>query len=118
MILADACVWVDHFDRRAPALEEALMRGEVWMHEFVIGELACGPLSPRTEALIMLGAMPRMQLATHAEVLEMLERERLWSRGIGWVDAHLLASALLHRARIMTADRALREAARGLGIAV
>lgn len=117
MILADTCVWVAHFDRDHSVLSDALMQGQVLMHDFVIGELACGLLRPRAETLLFLNAMPRIEMAAHAEVMTMLEDSRLYTRGIGWVDAHLLASALLARARLLTDDRALQAAARVLGVA-
>ncbi len=93
------------------------MRGEVCLHPFVIGELACGRLRDRDERLAVWRQMPAAPGAMHEEVLRLIEQHALHGRGIGWVDAHLLASALLHRARILTEDRALRSAARGLGIA-
>lgn len=117
MILADTSVWVAHLDGGDERLAACLMRGEVVMHPFIIGELACGDLRPRGESLAIFGAMPRIAVASHPEALELLERERLHCSGLGWVDVHLLASALLSRARILSDDRALREAARRLGVA-
>lgn len=117
MILADTSVWVAHLDRGDERLAARLMRGEVVMHSSIIGELACGDLRPRGESLAIFGAMPRVVEATHTEALALLERERLHCSGLGWVDVHLLASALLSRARILTDDRALQAAARRLGVA-
>jgi predicted nucleic acid-binding protein len=117
MILADTSVWVQHFDRRDRRLEEHLMNGEVLMHPFVIGELACGDLRPRSETLAVLQAMPRAREASHEETLALLEAHTLHRRGVGWVDLHLLASARLSGARLLTDDRALQAAARDLGVA-
>lgn len=117
MILVDTCVWVSHFDREDGRLADALMQGEVLMHPFVIGELACGDLRPRQETLAILAAMPQALPASHDEALRLLEDHRLFQRGLGWMDVHLLASARLSGARLLTDDRALQAAARALGVA-
>ncbi len=85
-------------------------------HPFVIGELACGNLVRRGEILEHLGRLPRAALATEEEVLWLIAEKRLWGAGIGWIDAHLLASTLLSRTSLWTADRRLAEAATRLGV--
>jgi len=117
MILADTCIWVEHFDRVDRRLAEHLMNGDVLMHPFVIGELACGDLRPRQETLAVLSAMPQATQASHEEALRLLNERRLFTRGLGWMDLHLLASARLSGARLLTDDRALLLAARELGVA-
>ena len=81
------------------------------MHPFVSGELACGKLEDRTAVLSDLLALPAAKLASNAEVLRMIEDRRLWGRGLGWIDAHLLASALLSNCRLWTLDARLAKAA-------
>ena len=81
------------------------------MHPFVSGELACGNLKDRTAVLSDLLALPAAKLASNAEVLRMTEDRRLWGRGLGWIDAHLLASALLSNCRLWTLDARLAKAA-------
>ena len=84
-------------------------------HPFVIGELACGNLRNRREVLALLGRLPSAPAATQAEALAFLERRRLMGRGIGFVDVHLLASAVLAApARLWTLDRRLAAIAREL----
>lgn len=117
MILVDTSIWIDHFRRRRPDLAELLERGEVAGHPFVIGELACGRLGRRKEILDLLGRLPQAAVAAHGEVLELVERRALMGRGIGWVDVHLLASALLAGASLWTADRPLLAVAKDAGIA-
>jgi hypothetical protein len=117
VILVDTSVWVDHLRRGDATLAALLEEGEVSLHRFVIGELACGRLTRRREILAWLGALPAAPVAAHEEVLHFVERHRLGGRGIGWIDVHLLASAALARTAIWTRDQALRAAARALGLA-
>ena len=115
-MLVDTSVWVDHFRNDNAALAARLDRGEVRCHPFVIGELACGNLARRAEVLSLLAALPQAPRARHAEVLFLVESQRLMGRGLGWIDVHLLASARLGRTEIWTLDRRLATAAAELGI--
>ncbi len=118
MILADTSVWIEHFRRGEPALEAALDANEVMLHPFVIGELACGNLRDRAGVLAWLTDLSLVQEATHDEVMTFIERRRLMGRGIGYVDAHLLASTALTRpVRLFTLDRRLNTVATDLGLA-
>jgi predicted nucleic acid-binding protein len=116
VILVDTSVWVEHLRRGLPGLADVLDQGLVLVHPFVVGELACGNLENRREILDLLAALPVAVSATDDEVLHLLEERRLMGRGIGWFDAHLLASALLSEAPLWTRDRRLVETARHLGI--
>lgn len=108
MILVDTSVWIDHLHRSEPMLVEALEREEVLTHPFVIGELACGTIVRRAEVLESLAALPSAIVAADEEVLELIERRRLWGKGLGYADAHLLASALLTGGtQLWTRDRRL-----------
>jgi len=118
MILVDTSVWVDHFRARNPELSEVLGGALVLTHPFVIGELACGNLRNRTRILADLNSLPLALSATHEEVLRLIEERELWGRGIGWIDGHLLASALLSNCRLWTLDRRLHQAASGEGVKV
>ena len=94
MILVDTSIWVDHFRSGNARLQSLLLTEQVACHPFVVGELACGNLHRRDEVLRLLSDLPMGDVVPDAEVLALLERRRLFGRGIGWVDAHLLASAL------------------------
>ena len=112
MILVDTPVWIDHLRKGSAELSAALENGEVIVHPFVIGELACGNLKNRNEVLALLAALPRVPIATDEEVLLFIEQRRLMGRGIGYVDAHLLASvALSQEGRLRTHDQRLRAVA-------
>jgi predicted nucleic acid-binding protein len=117
VILADTSIWVRHWRQGDRALAAWLGRGQVAVHPFIIGELALGTLHPRAAVLAGLRALHHVPVAEHDEVLGLIERERLWGGGIGWVDCHLLASARLERLRLWTADVALAKAARKIGVA-
>ena len=117
MILVDTSVWIDHLRRSNEGLVEALEQGNVLVHPFVVGELACGNLANREEVLMLLQALPDARLASDEEVLRFIERRRLMGRGIGYVDAHLLASvALGGDVALWTRDRRLAAAAVDLGL--
>jgi predicted nucleic acid-binding protein len=117
MILPDSSIWVDHFRRANTFLAEWLESDQTLCHPFIVGELACGQLSTRASTIKMLQTLPEAPLMQHNEVLTLLERYRLMASGIGWVDAHLLGSALLAQAEIWTLDQSLARAARKLGVA-
>lgn len=117
MILVDTSIWVDHFRSGVPKLERLLEEDRVLAHPFVIGELACANLRNRSEIVADLGALPTASLAEHGEVLELLESRALWGKGLGWIDAHLLAAAMLSRAHLWTLDKALSRAAASIGVA-
>lgn len=117
-LLADSSIWIDHIRRPNEALAGALRRGAILIHPFVIGEVAMGSISRRPDVLAALSALRQAARATDFEVLDVVERHGLYGTGIGLVDAHLLASALLTpEARLWTRGRRLREAAGRLGVA-
>ena len=116
MILVDTSVWIEHFRKGSPVLSELLSRGVALIHPFVVGELACGNLSHRTSILNDLNALPAAVLATHEEALRLVEDRKLWSRGIGWIDVHLLASALLSNCSLLTLDERLGRLASDAGV--
>jgi len=117
VILVDTSVWVNHLRKADGRLRQLLIDGQVLVHPFVIGELACGNLRRRTEVLRLLGKRPGAPLAQHEEVVAVRETRRLWGKGIGWIDAHLLASSLISGSQLWTADSRLQTAARRLGAA-
>ena len=60
--------------------------------------------------------MPSVVVAGHDEVLRLVEERRLWGKGLSWIDAHLLASALLSQAQLWTLDRRLTAVATRLHV--
>jgi len=116
MVLVDTSVWVHHFRQGEPELERLLNEGEVMCHPFVIGELACGNIRNRTEILSLLHILPQATEATHDEVLQLIERNHLMGKGLGYIDVHLCASALLTGVPMWTSDRRLNDTNEELGI--
>jgi predicted nucleic acid-binding protein len=118
VILVDTSIWVDHLRSGDARLAARLEAARVAMHPMVLGELACGNLKDRQTLLALWRNLPQLPAATEAEALFFLERNRLWGRGIGYIDVHLLASVSLSaEAGLWTRDRRLRETAEQLGLA-
>jgi hypothetical protein len=116
MILVDTSVWIAHFRKAGSRLGELLSEGLVMVHPFVLGELACGNLKHRVRILSDLEALPCAVSAAHEEVMRLIEARKLWGLGIGWIDAHLLASALLSDCQFWTLDGRLLRAAAAAGV--
>jgi hypothetical protein len=108
VILVDTSVWIDHLRKSNAKLSALLDDGVVLVHPFVVGELAIGHLRKREAVLRELTNLPLVTVATGAEVLQFIDNEGLFGSGIGYVDAHLLASArLTPGVRIWTKDKRL-----------
>lgn len=108
MILVDTSIWIDHLRSGSPALAALLQTDAVCTHDFVIGELACGNLRRRAELLSLLQSLPRLSAATEDETLFFIEQQQLMGRGIGYIDAHLLAAAVIRNVPIWTKDKRLK----------
>lgn len=116
MVLVDTAIWVSHLKEGNADLRALLEDGEVLCHPYIIGELACGNLKNRLKILSLLKALPQAKVAGHDEVMTFIAIQDLAGAGLGYVDMHLLASALLSRSSLWTADRRLGAAAKKLGI--
>ena len=118
MILVDTSVWIDHLRNSEPVLAELLLQNQVLCHSFVRGELALGNLQQRNKILTALDDLPQAPLVFTEEVNIFIENHQLFGLGIGYVDAHLLASTrLLGNARVWTRDKRLLLAATKLKLA-
>ena len=118
MILADTSVWIAHFRAPDAGLMARLEAEDLLGHPFVIGEMAMGNLGQRSATLQFLDDLPKAVVASHDEVMSLVERHRLIGLGIGYIDAHLLASALLtNGTTLWTRDRRLHAIAERLGLA-
>ncbi|ROZ75084.1 type II toxin-antitoxin system VapC family toxin [Ramlibacter sp. WS9] len=118
-VLVDTSVWVDHFRRRNEALVNLLGRDLVLIHPMVLLELACGtPPAPRTQTLGDMGLLMAAEQATLDEVMQFVEREKLYGLGCGLVDMALLASTLVTPgAKLWTLDRRLGDLSDRFGVA-
>jgi predicted nucleic acid-binding protein len=118
MILTDTSVWIDHFRSGDPTLARLLMAGRVLAHPFVMGELALGTLRQRAVVVGALQDLPQATVASDNEVLHLIDVESLFGLGVGYVDAHLLASArLTPGAALWTRDKRLHAVAIRLNVA-
>jgi predicted nucleic acid-binding protein len=116
MVLVDTSVWVSHLRNGDVALDKLLNDGEVVCHPFIIGELACGNLKNRHEILIYLQSLPMAILAEDGEVLRFIENHQLMGKGLGYIDAHLIAAAVLTDVPLWTLDKPLDKIIKKIGI--
>ncbi len=116
MVLVDTSVWISHLRHGNVGLEKLLNASSVACHPFVIGELACGNLSNRAEILSLLQALPIATYVEHEEVLRFIGDNSLMGKGLGYIDMHLVASALLTNVPLWTQDKRLANASRALGV--
>ncbi len=118
MILVDSSIWIDHLRNGEPRLADLLNAGRALIHPFIVGELACGNLNNRKEVLSLLRDLPAAPVATDEEVLFFIEKRALMGKGIGYVDAHLLAAiAATGTGRLWTRDKRLDAVAGSIGLA-
>ncbi|MCL5771973.1 MAG: PIN domain-containing protein [Actinobacteria bacterium] len=117
MVLVDTSIWVAHLRDGNVGLEKLLNNGHVLSHRFIIGELACGNLKNRVEILSLLCTLPMAIHAEHEEVMNFIECNLLMGKGLGYIDMHLLASALLTKVSLWTLDKKLNEVSLALGLA-
>ena len=116
MILVDTSVWISHLHDGNSCLKELLNNGDVLCHLFIIGELACGNIKNRNEILSLLKSLPMARAVEHDEVLKFIEDRKLARRGLGYIDVHLLASAILSDSLIWSLDKKLSNIALELNI--
>ncbi len=118
-VLIDTSVWVDHFRNGNDALVDLIETDLALAHPMVIVEIACGtPPAPRIQTLNSLALLQPCKQASLSEVVDFIERERLYGLGCGLVDMSLLASTLITPgAELWTLDKRLAELAERFGVA-
>ncbi len=109
--LVDSSIWIEHFRKRGghTELRVLLNHESVFLHDFVYGELLLGGMSSSSEVKMLLNYLPRATCATQDEVEELVNIHKLHGAGIGWVDAHLIASCLLDDLDLLTGDLKLQK---------
>ncbi|MDH5669959.1 MAG: type II toxin-antitoxin system VapC family toxin [Nitrospira sp.] len=112
--LVDTSVWIGHLRNNSPALRRLLDEEQVVCHPLIIGELACGNMKNRAEVLESLALLPSAPTIEHQELLTFVDTHKLFGKGLGWIDVHLLASTLLQQVTLWTLDQPLQQAARKL----
>jgi predicted nucleic acid-binding protein len=116
MILVDTSVWIDHLRQKNHPLREVLFDDQVLCHPFVIGELACGHLKNREQVIELMSSLPISEMATDQEVLGFVDMHKLYGKGIGWIDAHLLTAAKLSQSKLWTMDKSLKRLSQALDL--
>ena len=116
MILVDTSVWIDHLHHSDEDLKELLLSNQVCIHPFILGELSCGHISNRKEVLSLLRTLRSIDLVMDEEVYILIEDRKLFGKGLGFIDMHLLASAMINHVPIWTRDNSLLRVAGTLGI--
>jgi predicted nucleic acid-binding protein len=117
MILADTSIWIDYLRGRNATMRSLIQQGRIAMHPFVIAEIALGSLQDRLRTLALMEMLRPVQVAQLSEIRRMIEAQSLYSRGIGLIDAHLVASCLITpQTQLWTRDAALNRVALLTGI--
>ncbi len=118
MILVDTSVWAAHFDTRIPDLSTLLEANLILMHPFVVGEIMMGNVHDRADVFKQFERLPFILPVRHGQVMRSVETHRLYGSGVGYIDAHLLASAaVIESCDLWTRDKRLLRAAEALGVA-
>jgi len=107
MILVDTSVWVRFLREGDPLLSDLLKEGEVLTHPFIIGELRLGNISKRQHFLRLIEDLPQAIQATEDEVTYLIEENKLYGKGIGYIDTHILASSIMSASPLWTLDNRL-----------
>ncbi|PKA14272.1 type II toxin-antitoxin system VapC family toxin [Leptospira haakeii] len=116
VVLVDTSVWINHLRKSDPKLMELLRLGLVRRHPMVEGELSLGNFKNKSSFLTEYVQLKEVPIANHKETMIFSERNSLAGLGIGWIDAHLLASCVLGSAKLYSADLSLVKAAEKVGI--
>jgi len=120
MVLVDTSVWIRFLANRPPyaaALDRLLSLDEVTGHELVYGELLIGDRGGRRKLLAAYAQMHQAAMVPHHEVVAFVRDRDLHGRGVGWVDVHILASAIVGRLQLWTAEPHFSALASEFGLA-
>jgi len=117
VILADTGIWIDYFRGRNAKMRRLLEDGQIATHPFIVAEIALGSLHDRRKTLSEMDALWEVKVARLTEVRRLIESHALYSKGVGLIDVHLIASCMItHGTQLWTRDIALRKVATPLGI--
>ena len=110
-ILVDTSVWINHLREGDQNLSHLLEQGLVACHPFIVGEIACGGIKNRQEIINLLNDLPSTEILDHSDIIDFIESRKIMNKGIGYIDVHLLGSALVSDTPLWTFDKALRKIA-------
>jgi predicted nucleic acid-binding protein len=112
VILVDTSIWIDFLRDGNDLLKEFLEKGQVMVHPLIVGELSCGNISKRKNFLQLINELPQAKESSHQEVLHFIESKKLYGKGVGFVDLHILCSAILSNTPLWTGDKRLAKITR------
>ena len=110
--LVDTSVWIDFFRNGNSKLDLLLKENLVILHPFILGELVCGNFKNRKEIFSLLNSLPLCKPALHNEVINFVENNTMFGKGIGWIDFHLLISSKINDLELFTLDKKLAATAK------
>ena len=117
-LLIDTSVWIDLFEKGDDAINRLIMGTSICCHPFVIGEISVGNLGNRHEFVSALHTIRQLNIIPELKVLKFISEKKLYGRGIGYIDCHLLASVIsVPRTLVWTLDKKFHSAAVQLGVA-
>jgi predicted nucleic acid-binding protein len=116
LVLVDTSVWINHLREGDKNLAILLQNELVACHPFIIGELACGNMKNRNEIINLLNALPSTPLLEHDEIMDFIEGRNIINQGIGYVDVHILGSAIISETPLWTLDKSLKKIAKQMAI--
>ncbi len=116
MVLVDTNVWVEFFrgSKKSLALSDSIESGEVYLHPFVLTELVLGGL--KKELQLKMESFVNVSILSENQLRKFITEEKLFGRGLGFVDIHLLSASRIYQCDIWTYDSYLKKAAVHLGI--
>ena len=116
-VLVDTSVWINHFREGNPELIKLMERDEVLIHPMIIAEIGCGTPPSRKTTLADLGTLRQVEQPSILEVMNFVDREKLYGQGCGIVDMILLASTLITPgSTLWTLDNKLLSIAKKFGV--
>ncbi len=117
-LLIDSSVWIDHFEIKDISVTDLLKLPNICCHPYIVGEVAIGNLGNRNEVLETMKGLPTVEVARQDFVLKFVRQRKLYGKGIGFVDCHLLASTqITPNTLLWTSDKRLKRMASELGVA-
>jgi len=116
VIIVDANIWIDHLRSRDKHLVSLIEKDQAFVHPYTVAEVSLGSLRNREEVVRQLSLFQAPPLASHEDVMSIIEWNKLAGTGIGYVDCHLLTATLLMGGRLWTRDRRLSAQSAKMGI--
>jgi len=110
MIMVDTSTWIEFLEGRFDEMRDELLRDQVLMHPWVLGEILLGMVPQRRQFLRDCAGINPAPVIEDQQVIDLIEAEKLYGTGLGWVDCQLLASAKAMEANLWTHDKALKKA--------